>query len=81
MLLYFILGVLLISIGLPLLQAFASIISSWAQYMVYFFAFKIYKLKQIMGIQDQEDDKETKIIGFTEAIGTEVQNQEFYQEE
>lgn len=82
MLLYFILGILFISLGIPVLDALSSIVSAWSQYIVYTYAFKIYSIKQKMGL-DQEDQEEegTKILGFTSAIGDEVPGQDLDQEQ
>jgi len=49
MLLYFILGIVFIAIGLPLIEAFTSVLSAWSEYVVYIFAFKVYVLKEKMG--------------------------------
>lgn len=75
MLLCFILGILFISLGIPILEALSSAISAWSQYIVYIFAFKIYNIKQKMNLdQDQEDTSENKILGFTSAIGEVIPN-------
>ena len=64
--LYFILGILLVSLGLPVLEALSSIVSSWSEYVVYSFAFKIYKVKKEMGLNNEEEEEEEKqILGFT----------------
>ena len=66
MLFYFLLGILLISLGIPILDNITSILSAITQYIVYSFAFKIYKVKKQMGIdQDQKQQQEDKqLIGF-----------------
>lgn len=69
MLLYFILGILFVSLGIPILDALSSAISAWAQYVVYIFAFKIYSIKQKMGVDQEDQEDETKIIGFASAVG------------
>ena len=72
MLIYFILGILFITLGIPILQAFSSIVSAWAQYVVYIFALKIYNIKQRMEKEEQEE--ESNPIGFqVEAIGDQIQ--------
>lgn len=82
MLLYFILGILFISLGIPILDALSSVVSAWSQYIVYIFAFKIYTIKQKMGLdQDEEEEKETRILGFTSAIGDQIPGQDFDQEQ
>ena len=81
MLLYFILGILFISLGIPILEALSSIVTSWSQYIVYIFAFKIYNLKQKMNIDQDQDDSENKIIGFTSAIGEVISNGQEFQED
>ena len=82
MLLYFILGILFISLGIPILDALSSVVSAWSQYVVYIFAFKIYTIKQKMGLdQDEEEEKETRILGFTSAIGDQIPGQDFDQEQ
>lgn len=76
MLLYFILGVLLVSFILPLLENISSIISGFAEYVVYILALKIHKIKQ--QINPEENDEEEKApIGFqTTAIGYELKDTE-----
>ena len=82
MLLYFILGILLVSLGIPILDALSSIISAWSQYVVYFFAYKIYAVKKKMGLDQEDDQEEERIIGFaTSAIGEQVPGQDLDQEE
>ena len=81
MLLYFILGILFISLGIPVLDALSSIVSAWSQYIVYTYAFKIYSIKQKMGLDKEQDQQETKILGFTSAIGDEVPGQDLDQEQ
>lgn len=82
MLLYFILGILFISLGIPILDALSSVVSAWSQYIVYIFAFKIYTIKQKMGLdQDEQEEKETRILGFTSAIGDQIPGQDFDQEQ
>ena len=81
MLLYFILGILFISLGIPILEALSSIATAWSQYIVYIFAFKIYNLKQKMNINQDQDDSENKIIGFTSAIGEVIPNEQEFQED
>ena len=81
MLLYFILGILFISLGIPVLDALSSIVSAWSQYIVYTYAFKIYSIKQKMGLDEEQDQQETKILGFTSAIGDEVPGQDLDQEQ
>lgn len=81
MLLYFILGILFISLGIPILDALSSVISAWSQYVVYTFAFKIFNIKQKMGLDQDEEQEETKILGFTSAIGDQIPGQDFDQEQ
>ena len=78
MLFYFLLGILLISLGIPILDNITSIFSAITQYIVYSFAFKIYKVKKQMGIdQSQKQQQEEKQL-----IGFEVENNQLlYQEE
>lgn len=80
MLLYFTLGILLISLGIPILENLSSIIQAWSQYIVYIFAFKIYTIKQKMNIKDDEQEQ-TKVLGFTSAIGTEIPSEEYFEQE
>ena len=69
MLVYFILGVLLTTVFIPIVDNINSIISAFVEYVVYIFAFKIYAIKQKMNISDKEDNHNP--IGFqTDAIGT-----------
>lgn len=81
MLLYFILGILFISLGIPILDALSSVISAWSQYVVYTFAFKIFNIKQKMGLDQDEEQEETKILGFTSAIGDQIPCQDFDQDQ
>lgn len=81
MLLYFILGILLISLGIPILDALSSIVSAWSQYVVYSFAFKIYGIKQKMGLDQDDEQEETKILGFTSVIGDQIPGQDLDQEQ
>ena len=76
MLLYFILGILFISLGIPILDAFSSIVSAWSQYIVYIFAFKIYNIKIQMNLDDQEEEQEKQILSFTNLIGEQVPHEE-----
>lgn len=78
MLFYFLLGILLISLGIPILDNITSILSAITQYIVYSFAFKIYKVKKQMGIdQGQKQQQEDKQL-----IGFDVQDSQLlYQEE
>lgn len=46
MLFYFILGILFISLGVPILENIESIISTFTEYIVYIFAYKVFLLKQ-----------------------------------
>ena len=72
MLLYFVLGILFITLGVPILQALSSIVSAWSEYIVYLFAFKIFGLKKEMG-QEEEEEDESNPIGFSvSAIGDEI---------
>lgn len=43
--LYFILGILFVSIGIPILENIESVLSAFAEYIVYIFAVKVYLLK------------------------------------
>ena len=81
MLLYFILGILLISLGIPILDALSSIVSAWSQYIVYVFAFKIYNIKVKMDIDQDEEDSENQIMGFTAAIGEQVSSEKQFEQE
>ncbi len=79
MLLYFILGILFISIGIPILENIESIISAFSEYIVYYFAYKVYQLKQQFAPdEDKQEEKKDFPVGFhhTEAIGYEVQTSE-----
>ncbi len=66
MLLYFILGILFISLGFPIIEALSSIISAWSEYIVYIFAFKVYNIKIQMSPKEEEEaeNEETQAIGF-----------------
>ena len=77
MLFYFILGVAFISIGIPLFEGISSFIQSYFEYLVYERAIKIYKIKKEIGlVQEEEEEEENNPIGFTYAIGQEIQNTE-----
>ena len=82
MLPYFILGILFITLGIPILEALSSAVSAWGQYVVYTFAFKIYTIKKKMGVdqEDQEED-EDKIIGFTSAVGDIIPSEEQFDQD
>ncbi len=54
MLLYFILGILFISIGIPLIDNLMSIISTHTEFITYKIAFKVFKLKKEMKIKDED---------------------------
>ena len=78
MLVYFILGALFTFVCLPVLQSLISIISSWAEYVVYTYALKIANIKnkiqnEIQSTEDQEEDN-TIPIGFqnTDCVGYSV---------
>lgn len=66
MLLYFILGILFISLGFPIIEALSSIISAWSEYIVYIFAFKVYNIKIQMSPKEEgeTENEETQAIGF-----------------
>lgn len=65
MLLYFILGILFISLGLPIIQNLLSIFTSFTEYIVYLFAFKVFMIKQAISETNQEEQsQDTKAIGF-----------------
>lgn len=84
MLLYFVLGALFMLIGVPLLQALVSIVSAWSESIVYKFALKVYKIKEKMNLEDQEDQENNKKIpmGFqTEVIGTVIEDPEYEEEQ
>lgn len=73
MLLYFILGILFISLAVPILEALSSIITAWSEYIIYTFAFKVYQIKLQMGEKgEEEEDEQVRVIGFTEAVGEEI---------
>lgn len=74
MLLYFILGIIFISIGIPLFEGISSFIQSFFEVMVYKQAFKVYKLKKEMGLIEENYDQSSNPIGFTYAIGQQIQN-------
>lgn len=78
MLFYFILGVAFISIGIPLFEGISSFIQSYFEYLVYERAIKIYKIKKEIGLvqEEEEEEEENNPIGFTYAIGQEIQNTE-----
>ena len=82
MLLYFILGIIFITFGYPLIENIASVFQAITQYIVYKYALKIYKIKKEMGqdsqIEVQKEDSHIP-IGFrstVEAIGYEIPSSE-----
>lgn len=72
MLLYFILGILFISLAIPILEALSSIVTAWSEYIVYLFAFKVYHIKLQMSDKENEEEEQVRVIGFTEAVGEEI---------
>ncbi len=72
MLLYFILGILFISLAIPILEALSSIVTAWSEYIVYLFAFKVYHIKLQMSDKEDEEEEQVRVIGFTEAVGEEI---------
>lgn len=85
MLFYFILGILFVSIALPITTFFSSWLDVITQYITYKYAYKIYKIKILMTEKEEEDqDQKGKIpMGFhTDLIGVKLpSHQEFEQEE
>lgn len=82
MLSYFILGALFLFVGVPLLQSILSIVNAWSEYKVYTFALKVYKIKQQMYDQEQQQDNKKIPMGFqTDVIGMSIENPEEFQEE
>lgn len=80
MLLYFILGILFISIGIPLIDNIMSIFSSYTQLLTYKIAFGIFKLKKEMHVDDDEQESKKIPMGFqTSVVGYEIE--EPYQEQ
>lgn len=82
MLSYFILGALFLFVGVPLLQSILSIVNAWSEYKVYTFALKVYKIKQQMYDQEQQQDNKKIPMGFqTDVIDMSIENPEEFQEE
>lgn len=84
MLLYFVLGALFVTVGVPLLQSLASIISAFADYVIYNLAFKVYQIKQKMNLEDEDDEQNSHRIpmGFqTDVIGTYIDDPEQEEQE
>lgn len=72
MLIYFILGMCFISIIEPLITFFQSWLQILIQHITYTYAYKIYKIKDLM--KDQEEQKFP--MGFhTQAVGFEIPNE------
>ena len=80
MLLYFILGIIFISFIVPLIENLLTIIATVTQYISYIYAAKIYKIKQQLGLTEQQEQKKNPIGFQTSAIGFSCQ-QEYEQEE
>lgn len=72
MLIYFILGILLISVILPITNFFQSFLQIFIEYITYTYAYKIYKIKEKMKENDQEEEDKNPIGFHTEAIGFSV---------
>lgn len=85
MLLYFILGIVFITIGYPLMQNIASVFQAITQYTVYKYALKIYKIKKQMGVdQELTVQEQHNPIGFrssVEAIGYEISSDQDQEED
>ena len=77
MLLYFILGILFLALGMPIIQNTVSVLTAISQYIVYYFAYKVVKIKRSIGQQDQEQEQQIPpAIGFQIPIEQEVYYQE-----
>ena len=77
MLLYFILGILFVSLGMPLLENIDAIISAFVEYIVYILAYKIVKLKKKIKEESPEQQKQEEFqIGFRDNEILEVQGEE-----
>ena len=61
---YFILGVFFISFVIPVLNQLMSIIESLSEWVVYTIAFKIYRIKKQINIEDKDKEEDEKEIGF-----------------
>lgn len=85
MLLYFILGILFISIIIPLCSFFQSFLDILIEYITYNYAYKVNKIKLLMEKQseelEQEEEKKNPIGFYTQAIGFQKDDQEEYQQE
>lgn len=83
MLFYFILGMLFISIIIPLCTFFQSFLDILIQYITYLYAYKINEIKKKMNDEKEEEEQETKNpMGFyTQAIGFQKNDQEQYEQE
>lgn len=84
MLFYFILGILFVSIALPITTFFSSWLDVITQYITYKYAYKIYQIKTLMTEKEEEQDQTGKIpMGFhTDLVGIKLpSHQEFEQEE
>lgn len=70
MLLYFILGIVFIYVFIPIVDNLLTIFSTWTEYISYIYAAKVYKIKQELNMQQEEEEESHNPIGFaTEAIG------------
>ena len=82
MLLYFILGIIFIAIGIPFLEAITSILTAWSEYVVYIFAFKVYLLKEKMGIDKEKKQQEEQFqFGFQQSPVIEIERQQEEEED
>lgn len=77
MLFYFILGIVFVTIVLPIMDNLITIIATYTEYIGYIIAAKTYKIKKELEInQDQKEDQHN-IIGFsTDVVGFNIPNQE-----
>ena len=76
MLLYFILGIVFIYIFIPIVDNLLTIFSTWAEYISYKFAAKVYKIKQQLNVSNEQEEEESNPIGFatTDCVGFQVEN-------
>lgn len=75
MLLYFILGIVFIYIFIPVIDNLLTIFSTWAEYISYKFAAKVYKIKQQLNITEDQEEEKSNPIGFaTDCIGFQTED-------
>ena len=78
----FLLGILFVFLGIPILQAIATSIEDNSQLLSCKTAKKIYNIKKEIEEQQQQPESSNPVIGFqTQCVGCEIENQDPFEEE